>query len=189
MTADVAMRDKLLEEAYRIADAEGLSALTVRRLARASHVSVGTVYNHFSSKDELTTAVIELYFRRSIMDEFCRLDANRGFVDYCEDLYASLVVILDRFRSHWLKNYGALPIAEKVSARLRERQILAHALRGLAEIYERDQDVRPSLPVECGAEPVSRFVLENMVSALRSGERSCPVLFGLLREALYRPGE
>lgn len=189
MATSVVTRDELLEEAYRIADEEGLTALSVRRLAEACHVSVGTVYNHFSSKDELTTATIELYFRRSIVDEFCRLDASRGFVDYCEDLYAALVVVLDRFRNRWLRDFDAVPAAEKVSAHLRERHVLAHALRGLAEVYERDRDMRRDLPVGFDAESVSRFALENMVSALRSGERSCPVLFGLLRETLYRSGE
>ena len=61
MTSNVISREELLEEAYHIADAQGVSALSVRSLARASHVSVGTIYNHFSSKDELTTATIELY--------------------------------------------------------------------------------------------------------------------------------
>lgn len=98
MASSVISRDELLEEAYRIADAQGLSALSIRSLAQACHVSVGTIYNHFASKDKLTTATIELFFRRSVFDGFCRLDAHKGFVDYCEDLYALLVMVLDRFR-------------------------------------------------------------------------------------------
>ena len=42
MTSNVISREELLEEAYRIADAQGVSALSIRSLARASHVSVGT---------------------------------------------------------------------------------------------------------------------------------------------------
>lgn len=109
MASSVISRDELLEEAYRIADAQGLSALSVRSLAQACHVSVGTIYNHFASKDKLTTATIELFFRRSVFDGFCRLDVHKGFVDYCEDLYASLVMVLDRFRRCWLKGAEVLP--------------------------------------------------------------------------------
>ncbi len=152
-------------------------------------MSIGTIYNHFSSKDELTTAVIELYFRRSIMDELCRLDADKGFVDYCEGLYASLVVVLDRFKRRWLKDVAALPAAEKSAAHLRERQVLDHMLRGLARVYESDRAISPRLPVGLDAESVSRFTLDNMLSALRAGEGSCPVLFGLLRATLYRTAE
>lgn len=82
MASSVISRDELLEEAYRIADAQGLSALSIHSLAQACHVSVGTIYNHFASKDKLTTATIELFFRRSVFDGFCRLDVHKGFVDY-----------------------------------------------------------------------------------------------------------
>ena len=104
-------RGGLLKEAYLIADEHGLSALSVRALAQACRVSVGTIYNHFSSKDELTASTIELYFRRSVMDGFCRLDAGKGFVDYCEDLYGTPVGVLSRFRRYWLRDFCALTAA------------------------------------------------------------------------------
>ena len=185
MASSVISRDELLEEAYRIADAQGLSALSVRSLAQACHVSVGTIYNHLASKDKLTTATIELFFRRSVFDGFCRLDVHKGFVDYCEDLYASLVMVLDRFRRSWLKGAEVLPAAEKNAAHLREQQILAHALRGLVEVYENDAAIRTDLPAGFDAELVCRFTFDNMLNALHAGESSCPILFGLLRRTLY----
>ena len=42
------------------------SALSVRGLANATGVSMGTVYRHFSAKDELTTATIQLYFKHAL---------------------------------------------------------------------------------------------------------------------------
>ncbi len=189
MASSAITRGELLEGAYRISDTHGLAALSVRSLAQACNVSVGTIYNHFSSKDELTTAVIELYFRRSVMDELCRLDAGVGFVDYCENLYASLVTVLDRFRNRWLKDAGALPGAEKNAARIRERQILNHMLNGLIKVYKVDRAISPTQPKGFDAESVSRFALDNILSALHAGDDSCPVLFGLLRTTLYRAGD
>lgn len=185
MASSVISRDELLEEAYRIADAQGLSALSIRSLAQACHVSVGTIYNHFASKDKLTTATIELFFRRSVFDGFCRLDVHKGFVDYCEDLYASLVMVLDRFRRCWLKGAEVLPAAEKNAAHLREQQILAHALRGLVEVYENDAAIHTDLPVGFDAASVCRFTFDNMLNALHAGRQGCPILFGLLRRTLY----
>lgn len=77
MASSVISRDELLEEAYRIADAQGLSALSIRSLAQVCHVSVGTIYNHFASKDKLTTATIELFFRRSVFDGFAASTCTR----------------------------------------------------------------------------------------------------------------
>lgn len=39
------------------------------------------------------------------MDGFCRLDAGKGFVDYCEDLYETLGGVLSRFRRYWLRDF------------------------------------------------------------------------------------
>ena len=118
------------------------------------------------------------------MDAFCRLDAGKGFVDYCEDLYGTLAGVLSRFRRYWLRDFDALTAAEKASTHLREQQVLGHVLRGLVEVYETDTMIRPDLPSGFGSESVSRFTLENILSALRSGEESCPVLFGGTAEGL-----
>ena len=46
-------REKLLDEARRQINECGYGALTIRGVARACGVGVGTVYNYFSSKDAL----------------------------------------------------------------------------------------------------------------------------------------
>ena len=43
--ATTTSREELLEGAYRIAEAHGIAALSVRGLANECAVSVGTVYN------------------------------------------------------------------------------------------------------------------------------------------------
>ena len=47
------IRERLLEEARKQVMTNGYSSLTIRSAAKACGVSVGTVYNYFSSKDML----------------------------------------------------------------------------------------------------------------------------------------
>lgn len=47
------IREKLLEEAKRQVEEMGYSAMTIRSVATACGVGVGTVYNYFPSKDML----------------------------------------------------------------------------------------------------------------------------------------
>ena len=47
------IREKLLEEAKRQVMEEGYSSMTIRSVAKACSVGVGTVYNYFSSKEML----------------------------------------------------------------------------------------------------------------------------------------
>lgn len=52
-------REAVLEAALRLLDAEGVEALTMRRLARELDVSAMAPYRHFASKDELLVALID----------------------------------------------------------------------------------------------------------------------------------
>ena len=47
------LESRLLAEAYKQTREVGYSALTIRNVAKACGVGVGTVYNYFASKDEL----------------------------------------------------------------------------------------------------------------------------------------
>jgi AcrR family transcriptional regulator len=49
---------KLMEEAKKQLEQSGYGALTIRSVAQACGVGVGTVYNYFSSKDELLAAYL-----------------------------------------------------------------------------------------------------------------------------------
>ena len=50
------IREKLLEEAKRQVMEQGYSSMTIRSVASACGVGVGTVYNYFSSKDMLVAS-------------------------------------------------------------------------------------------------------------------------------------
>ena len=47
------LKDRLIAEARKQIEASGYGAVTIRSIAKACGVGVGTVYNYFSSKEEL----------------------------------------------------------------------------------------------------------------------------------------
>lgn len=52
-------RDRIVEKAGELVDAEGLAALSTRRLAAELGVSGPSLYNHFRTKDEILDAVAD----------------------------------------------------------------------------------------------------------------------------------
>ena len=52
-------RPAILAAARELVRRQGWDALTIRSLASACGVSVGTVYHYFDSKDDLTAATVE----------------------------------------------------------------------------------------------------------------------------------
>jgi len=53
------LEEKLIKTAEELFMEEGYDAVNIRRIAKASGVAVGTVYNYFSSKDELYLEVLK----------------------------------------------------------------------------------------------------------------------------------
>lgn len=52
------LESRLIEEAIKQINANGYGAVTIRSVANACGVGVGTVYNYFSSKDDLLAAYL-----------------------------------------------------------------------------------------------------------------------------------
>src|SRR5690349_9083372 len=52
-------RDRVLDAAIAFADAEGLEALSMRKLAQALGVEAMSLYNHVSSKADLVEAMVD----------------------------------------------------------------------------------------------------------------------------------
>ena len=53
-------RDRVLQAAIRIADEEGLDALTMRRLGQELDVQAMSLYNHVANKEDLRQGIVEL---------------------------------------------------------------------------------------------------------------------------------
>ena len=55
-------RDRILREAVRIANAEGLDAVTMRRLGRELGAGAMSLYHYVSNKDDLLDGMVDLVF-------------------------------------------------------------------------------------------------------------------------------
>lgn len=53
-------RDRILQAALTLADAEGLEALSMRNLAQALGVKAMSLYNHVANKDDIIDALVDL---------------------------------------------------------------------------------------------------------------------------------
>ncbi|MFG2331891.1 TetR/AcrR family transcriptional regulator [Streptomyces sp. NPDC048604] len=69
-------RDLIVEKAAALVDAEGLAALSTRRLAAELGVSGPSLYNHFRTKDEILDAVADAVSGQIDLSMFDETDAR-----------------------------------------------------------------------------------------------------------------
>ena len=161
----VISKQQILDTAFAIASESGLSGLSIREVARACNVAVGTVYN------SMPGAI-----------------AGDDFIGFCEGLALQLSGALARFRDDWLTEVAALDAKGLASARKREEACFAHIRRGLVVALERDPNVaHDRLLGALAPEPLCAFVWGSMLSSIKRGDPRCETLFTLLRRTLYEP--
>jgi AcrR family transcriptional regulator len=91
------LREELLEACVRLIEAEGLGAVSLRRVARAAGVSPGAPYHHFADRAALLAAISVLGFTRLTED----LKAARSQAGDARGMLLAMILAYVEFaRSH-----------------------------------------------------------------------------------------
>lgn len=190
----VISKEQILDAAYEIATTQGLGALSIRAVAGACGVAVGTVYNSYPTKSDLVNDVVGRFWQRAFTDRMGCCAAEGGeaapgscdFVDFCRQLAGEMARALEEFRSDFLEGLTAMDAYDLAVARRREAASFAHVQRGLQVALERDRAVRRERLVgPLAPELLCNLVWNTMVEAARHQKPLDETLFALLRTALY----
>lgn len=182
----VISKQQILDTAFGIACASGLSGLSIRDVASACGVAVGTVYNSYPTKNDLVNDVVGRFWNEALADRMPRAAAGDDFIGFCRELARQLSSALAKFRDDWLAEVAALDAQGLASARRREEACFAHIRRGLAVALEQDPHVRRErLEGPLAPDALCAFVWDSMLASIKRGDTSCDTLFALLKRTLY----
>ena len=191
MTALAPTRDRLLRSARELIEEGGYGAATVVAIADRTGVASGTLYRHFSSKEEL---FVELF--RSVCDrEVAAMRAAADGMPADSSHVDVLVTVLSTFAARALRRprlawaliaepVDPLVDAERLAYRARYSALTAEALRagiGAGELPEQDVEltaaalvggcgealVGPLSPLSDAGKPSSDAVLEALRTFVR----------------------
>ena len=178
----------ILETAYRLAKEQGLASVSVRSVAAACGVSIGSIYNYYPSKDSLIIDVVGVFWQEVIhgspdLEPDCD---NRGFVDFAERAASAMDEALSSFRSDWLPEIHALGMRARAEGKERESKSFEHMRQGLMRAYEKDAAIdRTRIEKEIDVEQLCSLVLKSIVGAFGASREDRTAFFSLLRAALY----
>lgn len=92
-----AARQRIIETAERLFYAEGIRSVGIDRIIAEAAVAKMTLYNHFSSKDELILAVLE--YREQQFDQFLQSAIERFMAGGLDRLHAFFAALREWFAS------------------------------------------------------------------------------------------
>lgn len=168
----VQLRDDILTNARELLFSQGYNAFTMRSVAAACHVAVGTVYNYFPSKVMLVAEVILEDWRATLL----RMDTPAESETPLEGLgriFEELMRFYDKYDALW-KEYAAgntAPLRGAYHLQLVEQlgEKIANLLAPCAPLYS------PALP---------GFLAETLLDAAARGRGRFDELLPILERLL-----
>lgn len=113
----------ILDHAREIFNEKGYGQLTMRGVASACGIALGTIYNYFPNKGSLVVELMADYWKTFQSDLEVILARPGSFPEKLHGVYNSLESFIGKFKSEWLK--PELYQAEEVMGSSRGRKIQA----------------------------------------------------------------
>ena len=173
MNRRVTSTDQILEVALLIAKKEGVDKLSIRKIATACGIAVGSVYNYYPDKDALVTAIAETFWNNIFSDQDKLYHRGMSFTQFLEWYYSYLYTKMSPYDSSWVRELEDKIPAEKT-------------VNLLMEILKQDTGVNNSIwNMEFQPENFCKYVFTNVMALLQSGETNCRFFIYLLENLLY----
>lgn len=185
MNTIVTSKEEILKTSRELMQRQGWSAINIRSVAAACGVSVGSIYNYFSSKTELIGAIVESVW----CEIFHRPEDEAVFQDTqtcIAWMYARMEYGGKRYPGFFLMHSLGFMQEDKPDGRRRMQQTQQHILDGLCTVLKRDGNIRPNAFDErFTVEKFAEVLFTLMLSSLQRHEYDPSVVLEIVRRTLY----
>ncbi len=185
MNTIVTSKEEILQTSRKLIQQQGWSAVSIRSVAAACSVSVGSIYNYFDSKAALMAATVE-----SIWCEIFHRPKDEAVF---QDTLACIVWMYGRME-YGCKQYPAFFTLhslgfmqeDKSEGKQQMQQTWQHILTGLTSVLKKDARVRPDAFTEAfTAEKFADVLFSLMLSAFLRQDFAPDSVLEIVRRTLY----
>lgn len=185
MNTVVTSKEEILETSRELIRKQGWSALSIRSVAAACKVSVGSIYNYYGSKAELISDTVESVW----FEIFHQPEVIEGF----ENTLACIVWMYERMEYGCSRYPGFFTLhslgflqEEKSDGKRRMQQTWGHILRMLCEVLKKDRKIRENaFGEQFTMEQFADILFSQMLSALIRQNYDPSALLEIVRRTLY----
>jgi AcrR family transcriptional regulator len=96
-------KELILSKAKEILYDDGYQKLSMRNVASACNIALGTIYNYYPTKKELVIEMMTEYWHEYIKEVHAIVNSDYAFYDKLKNIFDKLSVFIKTFRDVWLK--------------------------------------------------------------------------------------
>lgn len=185
MNVVVTSREEILKNSLKLIQQQGWSSVSIRAVAAACGVSVGSIYNYFDSKAELVSATVESVW----CEIFHRPDDAAVF----QDTEACVAWMYERMAYGCRQYPGFFTLhslgfmrEDKTDGKRLMQQTWRHILNGLCSVLRQDANIRADAFTEqFTVEKFADVLFSLMLSALLRQDYDPSAVLEIVRRTLY----
>ncbi|WP_058271006.1 TetR/AcrR family transcriptional regulator [Olsenella massiliensis] len=185
MSTVVTSKEKILSASKRLVKEHGWAGVSIRSVAAACGISIGSVYTYYDSKTSLVSDTVESIWR----EIFHQSDDGEAF----KDVQSCVIWMYDRMRRGSVAYPGFLTLHSagfmheaQPDGKFRMQKTWLHIVDGFKTVIRHDPSVRPDAFTErFTVEQFANVLLSLMLSAMLRGDYDPAPVLEIVRRTLY----
>ena len=185
MNKIITSKEIILSASKELVRESGLTSLNIRDIAQKCDISVGSVYNYFTSKDDLIFSTVE-----SIWIEILELEkvdyGKQSFETAVKHFFNSALLGSEKY-SFFLDEHSInLMRTNKSKGRDVMNRFFGQIIRGMVTSLNQDLRVKPdAFSEDFTKEEFVGFVFSNIMSLVMKRANSCDFLLKVIQRTIY----
>ncbi|MGI5173852.1 TetR/AcrR family transcriptional regulator [Treponema sp. OMZ 840] len=185
MNTPVISKEDILDSCRKLVSEKGLPALNMRSVAKQCNIALGSVYNYFSSKEELIMETVESVWQNIFS---VRHDCKPGiaFTEYIELIFEKIkkgaLTYPNFFTAHSIRFVGKT----REKAREKMKNYFSLIKEEMLIILKADMKIKKNVFSPAFTEEnFTDFILTNFISLLILQKNSSSVLIEIIKKIIY----
>ncbi|MEG1475746.1 MAG: TetR/AcrR family transcriptional regulator [Longicatena sp.] len=183
MNTVVTSKDAILSAARSIVSENGLSALHMRSVAQRCNIALGSLYNYFPSKNDLTMATIESVWQ-DIFHKEMTCEANTSFLAYVSQIFESVQQGMQTYPNFFSAHSISFASSEKKQAHQMMDRYFQHMKEGLLSILEHENIRKDVFGDTFTKQDFVEFIITSLLTLLIQ-HSSCHTLLEIIKRTIY----
>ena len=185
MNTIVTSKEEILKNSRELIREKGWAAVSIRSVASACGVSVGSIYNYYDSKAELISATVESVW----CEIFHRPQDEAVFQDVqtcVKWMYERMAYGDEQYPGFFTLHSLGFMQEDKADGKRHMQQIWHHILNGLCTVLQQDTKIRPdAFNAQFTVEKFADVLFSLMLSALLRQDYDPAAVLEIVRRTLY----
>lgn len=178
---DENLKENLLGCAREIANTQGTSAISIRAIAKKADIAVGTVYNYFTSKDEILLILTEEYWQKALM-EMQKEITSPYFYNNLSQVYDFLMKHMSTSASMLMTSLSN--VEQKGQQKM--HSMVCELKKIIFSLLDQDKNINPKIWNEnFTKESYADFINNNLLISLRTRQKNIDFLIEIVKLTLY----